>query len=93
MIFIDSCVKQGDYEEKGWPDFEPVGEYCYSKVGLTLASFAQQRELDKDAREDLVLNVVSRNIMRAPNEKTCLRSFRPGPTQTGLYSHRRKLED
>ena len=26
-------------------------------------------------------------------EKTALRDFRPGPTQTGLYSHRRKLDD
>ena len=25
-------------------------------------------------------------------EKTSLRGFRPGPTQTGLYSHRRWLE-
>ena len=25
-------------------------------------------------------------------EKTGLRGFRPGPTQTGLYSHRRSLE-
>ena len=25
-------------------------------------------------------------------EKTGLRGFRPGPTQTGLYSHRRWLE-
>ena len=26
------------------------------------------------------------------SEKTSLRGFRPGPTQTGLYSHRRWLE-
>ena len=26
------------------------------------------------------------------SEKTGLRGFRPGPTQTGLYSHRRRLE-
>ena len=25
-------------------------------------------------------------------EKTCLQGFPPGPTQTGLYSHRRLLE-
>ena len=34
-------------------------------------------------------------VTRADNElrreKTCLRGFRPGPTQTGLYSHRRWL--
>ena len=27
-----------------------------------------------------------------PSEKTGLRGFRPGPTQTMLYSHRRWLE-
>ena len=26
------------------------------------------------------------------SEKTGLRGFRPGPTQTGLYSHKRRLE-
>ena len=26
------------------------------------------------------------------HDKTCLRGFRPGPTQTGLYNHRRRLE-
>ena len=26
------------------------------------------------------------------DEKTCLRGFRPGPTQTGLYNHQRRLE-
>ena len=26
------------------------------------------------------------------HEKTCLRGFRPGPTQIGLYNHRRLLE-
>ena len=25
-------------------------------------------------------------------EKTCLRDFRPGPTQTGLCSHRKRLD-
>ena len=32
------------------------------------------------------------NIILASSEKTCIRGFRPGPTQTGLYSHRRWLE-
>ena len=26
------------------------------------------------------------------HEKTGLRGFRPGPTQTGMYSHRKRLE-
>ena len=35
-------------------------------------------------------NTLSPNGPRS--EKTGLRGFRPGPTQTGLYSHRRQLE-
>ena len=29
------------------------------------------------------------NLNEPRSEKTGLRGFRPGPTQTGLYSHRR----
>ena len=32
------------------------------------------------------------NMSLVLSEKTGLRGFRPGPTQTGLYSHRRWLE-
>ena len=36
---------------------------------------------------------VKPNLTYEPRcEKTCLRGFRPGPTQTGLYSHRRWLK-
>ena len=36
---------------------------------------------------------VQSSHMTAPRcEKTGLRGFRPGPTQTGLYCHRRWLE-
>ena len=36
---------------------------------------------------------VPRSLEYEPRfEKTGLRGFRPGPTQTGLYSHRRRLE-
>ena len=31
-------------------------------------------------------------INEPQREKTCFHGFRPGPTQTGLYSHRRRLE-
>ena len=35
----------------------------------------------------------SRSVLFKPRfEKTGLRGFRPGPTQTELYSHRRWLE-
>ena len=31
-------------------------------------------------------------LFEPPCEKTGLHDFRPGPTQTGLYNHRRWLE-
>ena len=31
-------------------------------------------------------------VIELHHEKTCLRGFRPGSTQTGLYSHRIYLE-
>ena len=31
-------------------------------------------------------------VFEPRREKTCLRDFRPGQTQTGLYSHRRWLD-
>ena len=32
------------------------------------------------------------NTIEPCHEKTCLRNFRPGKTQTGLHSHRMMLE-
>ena len=34
-------------------------------------------------------NISAEKIYEPHNEKTCLRDFRPGLTQTGLYSHKR----
>ena len=38
------------------------------------------------------LAAVTKIIYEPRREKTGLRGFRPGPTQTGLYSHIRWLE-
>ena len=35
---------------------------------------------------------VSATLFEPRREKTCLRGFRPGPTQTGLYKLRKELE-
>ena len=40
----------------------------------------------------LLANVPGVKVNKPRCEKTGLRGFRPGPTQTGLYSHRRWLE-
>ena len=51
-----------------------------------LHSFARPIKVDM-----CVLKISSIKIFE-PREKTGLRGFRPGSTQTGLYSHRRPLE-
>lgn len=52
MTDFVSAAKQGDYAAKGWPE----SAYGSSKIGVTLMSFAQQREFDKDSREDIIVN-------------------------------------
>ncbi|XP_052816343.1 carbonyl reductase [NADPH] 1-like, partial [Mya arenaria] len=46
----DDCLKQ-----KGWPE----SEYGVSKVGVTLMSFAQQKQFNSNSREDIIVNAVS----------------------------------
>ena len=36
--------------------------------------------------------ILSCAVTYEPREKTGLQGFRPGPTQTGLYNHRRWLD-
>ena len=40
----------------------------------------------------IIVGVNVRKIIEPRREKTGLRGFRPGPTQTGLYSLRSRLE-
>lgn len=47
-------AKDGVNVEKGWGR----SAYNISKVGLTVLSFIQQRDFDKDSRSDLVVNAV-----------------------------------
>ena len=39
-----------------------------------------------------LLQTIQSELFEPRSEKTGLRGFQPGPTQTGLYSHRRWLE-
>lgn len=50
-----SDVKAGNHEAKGWPNTA----YGVSKLGVTVMTYIQQAEMDKDDREDLVVNSVS----------------------------------
>lgn len=52
MTEFVSSAKDGTFKDKGWPQ----SAYGSSKIGVTLMSFAQQREFEKDSREDIVVN-------------------------------------
>ena len=49
-------------------------------------------DLNVQKQHVLHVELTERSINEPRSEKTGLRGFRPGPTQTGLYSHRRWLE-
>ena len=51
-------------------------DYCYKVICITL--------------ETKCAKLI--HLFEPPREKTGLRGFRPGLTQTGLHSHRRWLE-
>ena len=66
------------------------------KVAASLfsGSLKKMPKLKKDAKlkAETTYCIHSRWIFESHREKTCLQSFRPGPTQTRLYNHRRSLE-
>jgi len=49
-----ASAKDGSAKEKGWGE----SSYNASKVGVSAMGFIQQRALDKDARKDLIVNMV-----------------------------------
>ena len=59
--------------------------FCSERLPLPLG--------DWDGLRYLIVPLPGSTINEPRSEKTGLRSFRSGPTQTGLYSHRRWLED
>ncbi|CAI9726670.1 Hypothetical predicted protein [Octopus vulgaris] len=48
-------VKNGDYKAKGWPSFY-YAAYGVSKIGVTNMSIIQQKVLDGEGKEDIVVN-------------------------------------
>ena len=58
------------------------------KVGSPLSLFG----LTSCCHAHVIQNLQSSLLYEPRSEKTGLRGFRPGPTQTRLYSHRRWLE-
>ena len=65
-MILFSCAKAGTHGDKGWAE----SAYGCSKIGVTLMSFAHQREFDKDSREDIVLNAVSQFLVHLYNSLT-----------------------
>ncbi|XP_033743473.1 carbonyl reductase [NADPH] 1-like [Pecten maximus] len=55
--FVD-CIKMGTHGANGWPTGKYTSGYGVSKIGATVISFIQQRELKKDSRPDIVVNAV-----------------------------------
>ena len=62
------------------------GRFLHIKVNLDLGLVLC------DALDNYVTVFVTYNDVWPRSEKTGLRGFRPGPTKTGLYCHRRWLE-
>ena len=60
--------------------------------GFTLAAITAAEKHSIVLDSTLNLDEVSGALNEPRREKTCLRGFGPGPTQTGLYNHRRWLE-
>ena len=62
------------------------------KALTQLNSTNQHMQLQRKGR-DLKCQIQNLEVLNEPHcEKTGLRGFRPGPTQTGLYNHTRWLE-
>ena len=53
ILLLYSAAKAGNHQEKGYPN----SAYGMSKVGVTVMSFIQQRELN--SKDDIVVNAVS----------------------------------
>jgi len=56
LLFVFSDVRNGNHQQLGWPQTA----YGVSKIGVSLMTPIQQRELDADSsKPDIVINAVS----------------------------------
>ena len=59
----------------------------------TCKVFDSPHRIESTSASEVVGKVGTCTVLNVPRcEKTGLQGFRPGPTQTGLYSHRRWIE-
>ena len=63
--------------------------YCYNQNILSRATRSTRRSFDAS---EVIVELYVCGIYEPRREKTGLRGFRPGPTQTGLYKLRKELE-
>ena len=86
----DFKLKSGNYDISKIPDIYDCIKYDLQHNQKTLQyDRAEELFMYSKALADIVIPQV---INEPRRQKTGLRGFRPGPTQTGLYSHRRWLE-
>lgn len=56
LCLLRSDVRNGNHQELGWPQTA----YGVSKIGVTLMTVIQQREMNEDSsKPDVVINAVS----------------------------------
>ena len=75
-------------DETGMFEMEPMNEL---KIGDGVQLKTILKSLDPE-NEPTIWYAQVRKTIEPRCEKTGLRGFRPGPTQTGLYNHKRWLE-
>ena len=66
--------------------------YSVLNKGSTFSVFVKKKIFSFDVAMCVLLHYREKETYEPRCEKTCLPIFRPGPTQTGLYCHRRWLE-
>ena len=54
MIAVGSLAQEDKHQAAGWPN----SAYGVSKIGVTVMSMVQQRELDAQKKEDVIVNAV-----------------------------------
>ena len=96
-------LKRSKSNRKGFPEIDEIVEMCYIcnssnsiKIVWSDSHFSLGALYSVFAVIFVICEIncvcINVDIYEPRYEKTGLRGFRPGPTQTGLYSHRRWLE-
>ena len=68
--------------------------YSFVSIEITILSKEDKKQQAKQQLKEIKkkYGLKVNKTLETPHEKTCFWRFRLGPSQTGLYSHRRWLE-